>query len=95
VYLYLESEDDSNQDTPNDFYMDNRSAVDMRITFKDTMNVLHIRCIFNFMKQGIEDTWHTLVWIRNQSMVAEGMPNVLAKKDLLHTTQYSVHMKQY
>jgi hypothetical protein len=68
--------------------MDNRPSVDMHITFKDTKNARHIRCRFHFVKQGVQDDWHTLVWINNQSMVADGMEKVIVNKDLLRKIQY-------
>jgi hypothetical protein len=66
-----EVEDEAKEDTPVYIYMDNRSAVDMNISFKDTKNARHIRRINHFVKQGVQDEWHTLAWIRNQSMVAD------------------------
>jgi hypothetical protein len=84
----VEDESESKEDTTVDIYMDNRSTVYMFTTFKDTKNARHIRRIFHFVKQGVQDEWHTLVWISNQSMVADGMTKVLAKKDLLHKIQY-------
>jgi hypothetical protein len=56
-----EVEDESKEDKPVDIYMDNRSAVDTSITFKNTKNARHIRRIFHVMKQGIQYEWHTLV----------------------------------
>ena len=80
--------DGSPEDKPIHIYMDNRSAVDMSITFKDTKNSRHIRRRFHFVKQGVEDEWHLLVWLSNVAMVADGMTKVLPKKDLLHKVQY-------
>jgi hypothetical protein len=68
--------------------MDNISAVDMSINFKDTKNARHTMRRFHVVKQGVQDEWQTLVWISNKSMVADGMTKVLAKKELLHKIQY-------
>jgi hypothetical protein len=62
-----ELEDESKEAKPADIYMDNRSAVDMSITFKDIDNTMHISRTFYFVKQGVRDEWHTLVWISNKS----------------------------
>jgi hypothetical protein len=50
-----EVEDEPKEDKPVDIYIYNRSAVDMGITFKDIDNTMHIRCRFNFVKQGVHD----------------------------------------
>jgi hypothetical protein len=52
----------------------------MIITFKDTKNAIHIRCILHFLKQGVQDVKHTHVWIRNQTMVDDDMTKVFPKK---------------
>jgi hypothetical protein len=83
-----EVEDEPTEDKPVEIYMDNRSEVDTSITFKDTKNARLIRRRFHFVKKCVIDEWHTLVWISNQSMVADGMTSMLAKKGFLHKIQY-------
>jgi hypothetical protein len=83
-----EVQDESKEDKTVDIYMDTRSALDIIIIFKDNKNARHIRRIFIFLNQGIHNEWHTLVWIINQSMVADGMAKMLAKKDLLNKIHY-------
>ena len=61
----------SKEDLPLDILMDNKSAVDMIVSFNDTKNACHIRHRFHFVKQGVEQLWHKLNWIRNQYMVAD------------------------
>ena len=59
--------------------MDNKSAVDMSLTFKDTKNSRHIRRRFHFVKQGTEEKWHSLTWISNEFMLADVMTKILQK----------------
>jgi hypothetical protein len=56
--------------------------------FEPVKKVRHTRRRFNFVKQSVQDEWHTLVLIGNQSMVAGGMAKVLAKNYLLNKIQY-------
>jgi hypothetical protein len=86
---YMENvKDESAEDKAVNIYMDNRSAVDMSHTFKDTKNARHIRRRFHFVKQGVQDSWHKLVWISNEFMLADGMTKVLAKSNLLNIVKY-------
>jgi hypothetical protein len=48
-----ELEDESKEDIPVDIYMDNRSAVDMIINFKEAKNARHIRCRSHFVKKKL------------------------------------------
>ena len=73
---------------PVDILMDNKSAVDMSISFKDTKNVCHIHHRFHFVKQGVEQIWHKLIWIRNQFLVSEIATKTLCKKPLEYQTQW-------
>jgi hypothetical protein len=78
----------SKDDLPVDIFMDNKSAVDMSVSFKDTKNARHIRRRFHFVKQGVEQFWHKLKWISNQFMVADVMTKILCKKPLEDQTQW-------
>ena len=78
----------SKDDLPVDIFMDNKSAVDMSVSFKDTKNARHIRRRFHFVKQGVEQLWHKLKWISNQFMVADVMTKILCKKPLEDQTQW-------
>ena len=60
----------------------------MSVSFKDTKNAHNIRRRFNFVKQGVEQLWHKLKWIRNQFMVADVMTKILCKKSLEDQTQW-------
>ena len=62
--------------------MDNKSAVDMSVSFKDTKNAHHICRRFHFVKQGVEQFWKKLKWISNQYMVADVMTKTLCNKPL-------------
>ena len=75
-------EEGSPDDHPVDIFMDNRSAVDMSLTFTDTKNAHHIRRRFHFVKQGAEQNWHKLTWISNEFMVADVKTKILQKKPL-------------
>ena len=50
----------SKEDLPVDILMDNKSAVYMSVSFKDTKNARHIRRRFHFVKQGADVTTKTL-----------------------------------
>ena len=78
----------SPEDKPVDIFMDNRSAVDMSVTFKDTKNAHHIRRCFHFVKQGVDQKWPKLVWISNQFMCADIMTKILQKKPLEEMVQW-------
>ena len=78
----------SEDDKPVDIFMDNRSAVDMSISFKDTKNARHIRRRFHFVKQGVEQNWHKLIWISNEFMVADVTTKILSKKPLEDMTRW-------
>jgi hypothetical protein len=78
----------SEQDLPVDIFMDNKSAVDMSVSFKDTKNARHIRRRFHFVKQGSEQNWHKLIWISNQFMVADVTTKILSQKSLESQTQW-------
>ena len=78
----------SEQDLPVDIFMDNKSAVDMSVSFKDTKNARHIRRRFHFVKQGSEQNWHKLTWISNQFMVADVTTKTLSQKSLESQTQW-------
>ena len=78
----------SDQDLPVDIFMDNKSAVDMSVSFKDTKNARHIQRRFHFVKQGSEQNWHKLTWISNQFMVADVTTKTLSQKSLESQTQW-------
>ena len=78
----------SKDDLPVDILMDNKSAVDMSVSFKDTKNAHHIHRRFHFVKQGVEKFWQQLKWISNQYMVADVMTMILCKKPLEYQTQW-------
>ena len=78
----------SKENLPVYFFMDNKSAVDMSVTFKDTKNACHIQRRFNFVKQGTEQNWHKLTCIINQYMVADVTIKILARKPMEDQTQW-------
>ena len=80
-------QEESKDDLPVDIFMDNKSAVDMSVSFKDTKNACHIHIRFHFVKQGVEQLWHKLRWISNQYMVADVMTKILCKKPLEDQSQ--------
>jgi hypothetical protein len=51
LYHIEQVEDESKEYKPVDIYMDNRSTVEMNITFKDNKNITHIMNIPHFAKQ--------------------------------------------
>ena len=73
--------------------LDNRYAVDMSVTFKDTKNARHIRRHFHFLKQGVDQKWHKLVWISIQFMCADVLTKILQKKPLEDMIQWFVNIK--
>ena len=78
----------SKDDLPVHIFMENKSAVDMSLSFKDTKNAGHIHRRFHFVKQGVGQLWHKLRWISNQYMVAAVMTKILCKKPLEDQTQW-------
>ena len=78
----------SKDDLPVYILMDNKSAVYMSVSFKDTRNACHIHRRFHFVKQGVEQSWHKLKWISNQYMVADVMTKILFKKAIEDQTQW-------
>ena len=78
----------SKEDLSVDIIMDNKSAVDMSVSFKDTKNARHIHHRFHFVKQGVEQMWHKLTWIRNQFMVADVTTKTLCNKPLEDQTKW-------
>ena len=68
--------------------MDNKSAVDMSVSFNNTKNAHHIRHRFHFVKQGVEQMWHKLTWISNQFMVADVTTKTLCNKPLEDQTKW-------
>ena len=78
----------SKEDLPVDILMDSKSDVDMSVSFKDTKNAHHIHRRFYFVKQGVEQLWHKLIWISNQYMVADVTTKILCKKPLEYQTQW-------
>ena len=78
----------SKEDLPVDILMDNKSAVDMSISFRDTKNAHHIHRRFHFVKQGVEQLWHKLIWISNQFMVAHVSTKTFCRNTLEYHTQW-------
>ena len=78
----------SKKDLLVDILMENKSAVDMSVSFKDTKNAHHIHCRFHFVKQGLEQLWHKLIWISNQYMVADVTTKPLCNKPLEYQTKW-------
>ena len=84
------NQEGSKEYLPVDILMDNKSAVDMSVSFKDTKNAHHIHCRFHFVKQGVEQLWHKLIWISNQYMVADVTTKILCKKPLEDQAQWFI-----
>ena len=82
------TQEGSEQDLPVDIFMDNKSAVDMSMSFKDTKNAWHIQRQFHFVIQGSEQNWHKLVWNSNQFMVADVTTKILSQKLLESQAQW-------
>ena len=78
----------SKEDIPVDILMDNKSAVDMSVSFKDTKYARNIHRRFHFVKTGVEQLWHKLIWISNQYMVADVTTKILCNKPLEDQTQW-------
>ena len=57
------TQEGSKEDLPVDILMDNKSAVDMSVSFKDTKNAHHICHRFHFVKKGVEQLWQKLTLI--------------------------------
>ncbi len=43
--------------------IDNRSAVDMGASFKDTQRTRHMMRRYHYVREGIDNKQHALIWI--------------------------------
>jgi hypothetical protein len=46
---------------PGEIFIDNRSAVDMGATFKDTQRTLHMMRRYHYVREGVENNQHALI----------------------------------
>ena len=43
--------------------IDSQSAVDMRVTYRDTKHTHHIMRHFHYVQEGVESKQHVLIWL--------------------------------
>jgi hypothetical protein len=69
--LELPFADEKKSKKPIQIFIDNRVAVDMGASFKDTQRTRHVMRRYHYMREGVESNQHTLIWITNNAKVAD------------------------
>ena len=78
------------EDKPIDIFLDNKSAVDMSSSFKDTKRSRHILRRWHYVRAGVQSKWHLLTWMSNEAQVADMMTKILPRKGLLSKLIYAL-----
>jgi hypothetical protein len=77
--LELHFVDDKMSNKQNQIFIDNRSAVDMVVSFKDTQRSRHMTRRYHYVREGVEKNQHGLVWITTASQIADMEAKFLGK----------------
>jgi hypothetical protein len=80
--LELHPHDDKKSEKLIQVFIDNRSAVNMGASFKDTQRTRHMMRRYHYVREGIESKQHTLLWITNAAQIA-GMGTKILGRILL------------
>jgi hypothetical protein len=62
---------------PIQVFIDNRSTVDMGASFKDTQRTRHMMRRYHYVREGIENKQHALIWITNAAQIADMRTKIL------------------
>jgi hypothetical protein len=73
--------DDRKSKKPIQIFIDNRSAVDMGASFKDTQRTWHMMWKYHYVREGVENNQHTLIWITTTAQVADMGTKMLGSLD--------------
>jgi len=55
----------------------NRSAIDMGANFKDTQRTRHMMSRYHYVREGIENKRHALIWFTNGAQIADKRTKIL------------------
>jgi hypothetical protein len=61
--LELPFADDKKSEKPIQIFIDNRSAVNMGASFKDTQRTCYMMRRYLYVREGVENNQHALIWI--------------------------------
>ena len=64
---------------PIQIFIDNRSAVDMGASFKDTQRTRHMMRRFHYVREGIESNQHVLILIPTNAQLADIGTKILGR----------------
>ncbi len=71
--------DDKKSKKPIQIFIDNRSAVDMGASFKDTQRTRHMMRRFHYVREGVESNQHVLIWIPTNAQLADIGTKILGR----------------
>jgi hypothetical protein len=77
--LELPFADDKKSKKPIQIFIDNRSAIDMGASFKDTQRTRHMMRRYHYVRVGVESNQHTLIWITTTAQVADMGTKILGR----------------
>jgi hypothetical protein len=77
--LELHLDDEKRSKKPIQVFIDNRSAVDMGASFKDTQRTRHMMRRYHYVREGIENKQHALIWITNAAQIADMGTKILGR----------------
>ncbi len=71
--------DDKKSKKPIHIFIDNRSAVDMGASFKSTQRTRHMMRRYHYVRVGVENNQHALIWIKTTAQVADKGTKILSR----------------
>ncbi len=77
--LELPFVEDKKSKNPIQIFIDNRSAVDMGASFRDTQRTRHMMRRYHYVREGVESNQHALIWIINSAQVADMGTKILGR----------------
>ncbi len=77
--LELPFADDKKSKKTIQIFIDNRSAVDMGASFKDTQRTKHMMRSYHYVREEVESNQHALIWITNGAQVADMGTKILGR----------------
>ncbi len=77
--LELPFADENRSKKPIQIFIDNRSAVDMVASFKDTQRTRHMMRRYHYVREGVESNQHALIWIPTNAQVADIGTKILGR----------------
>ncbi len=64
---------------PVQIFIDNRSAVDMGASFKDTQRTRHMMRRYHYVREGVENNQYTLIYITTTAQEADMGTKILGR----------------